>query len=67
MTEKPYLIWSQEHGAWWGRDAMGYTRSILNAGRYSHAEAIQMVKDANAHLPPGDFNEIELVDPLAGD
>lgn len=35
-----YLIWSHEHGAWWGPGGRGYVRSMSKAGRYSQAEAI---------------------------
>ena len=37
-----YLIWSHEHGAWWGKDGCGYVRSIAEAGLYSHAEALRI-------------------------
>lgn len=36
----PYLVWSNEHAAWWAPDRCGYTRIIANAGRYSRAEAM---------------------------
>ena len=34
-----YLIWSHEHGAWWGPERCGYVRRISDAGRYSRADA----------------------------
>ena len=37
-----YLVWSHEHGAWWGPDGCGYMRGLSNAGRYSHAEALHI-------------------------
>ena len=40
---------------------------MRKAGRYSQAEVQKIVKDANAHLPPGDFNEIQIIDPLGTD
>ena len=42
MADDLYLIWSEEHGAWWKPGGIGYTRSIKLAGRYSRdrAEAI---------------------------
>lgn len=43
MTVKPadaYLIWSHEHGRWWGPDGCGYERSLRKAGRYSRDEAL---------------------------
>jgi hypothetical protein len=35
-----YLIFSVEHGAWWGPSRCGYVASIGDAGRYSDAEAM---------------------------
>ena len=42
MSDEPdlYLIWSHEHGAWWGPDERGYVQSMSAAGRYSHAHAM---------------------------
>jgi hypothetical protein len=36
-----YLIWSNEHRAWWRPGSMGYTHDIASAGRYSREEAIR--------------------------
>jgi len=44
-----FLIWSHEHGAWWGPGRSGYVNSVAQAGRYSHAEAI----DICANSMPG--------------
>lgn len=41
-----YLVWSYEHDAWWGQSRFGYTRNITLAGRYSKAEADEIVADA---------------------
>jgi hypothetical protein len=35
-----YLIWSNEHRAWWRHNARGYTISLRNAGRYSRETAL---------------------------
>lgn len=35
-----YLIWSNEHRAWWGPDECGYVRRLGDAGRYSRADAL---------------------------
>jgi hypothetical protein len=48
-----YLIWSIEHGAWWGPNRTGYTQDIAAAGRYSFEMAQDIVADANV----GGFNE----------
>lgn len=34
-----WLIWSNEHRAWWRAHSCGYTRRIEDAGLYSYAEA----------------------------
>lgn len=46
-----YVIWSHEHGQWWGPNHCGYTDDLAKAGRYSKAEAGEIVLD---HIPPGD-------------
>lgn len=35
-----YLIWSNEHAAWWRPNGCGYTRDMAAAGRYARDEAI---------------------------
>lgn len=48
MTEKEkYLIWSNEHNAWWGQNGSGYTGSTDTAGRYSLEKAIEVCNGAN--------------------
>jgi hypothetical protein len=44
-----YLVFSVEHGAWWGPLRSGYVRSLGDAGRYSLAEAL----DICTHAIPG--------------
>lgn len=41
-----FLIWSNEHGAWWGPDRCGYVRSLGKAGRYSESEALGICANA---------------------
>lgn len=36
-----YLIWSHEHGAWWG-PGPPLTQSVSAAGRYSRAAAMRI-------------------------
>ena len=45
MSEE-YLIWSHEHKQWWGPDRCGYVQSIARAGRYTHAEALDICAGA---------------------
>jgi hypothetical protein len=63
-----YVIWSEEHGAWWGPGRHGYTRSLKAAGRYGEAEAREIVRQANQYIfcrqGAGQFNELAIVDPL---
>lgn len=39
MKEKQYVIWSNEHQAWWRPRSIGYTRWLEDAGRYSESQA----------------------------
>ena len=62
-----YLIWSEEHLAWWGPNEQGYTRSILAAGRYPLNKAEQIIQRANRFIDPAfgiSFLEIAIPDPL---
>jgi hypothetical protein len=47
MPDEPYVIWSYEHGAWWGPARCGYTVQLADAGRYSRDEAERIVASAN--------------------
>lgn len=42
-----WLIWSNEHGAWWGPNSNGYTRLFSKAGRYTEKQAKDITKNAN--------------------
>lgn len=44
---KNWLIWSNEHGAWWRPNAAGYTAFRVAAGRYSYADAVVICDKAN--------------------
>ena len=77
MNEPKFLIWSEEHGAWWRAASYdgttwGYCRSIVEAGRYTEAAANRIVVKANQEIFPGEgfnpgrkFNEMAIPDPLA--
>ena len=41
-----YLIWSHEHGRWWGPARRGYVRKVSQAGRYSRVEALNICAKA---------------------
>lgn len=42
VVEERYLVWSNEHRAWWAPEERGYTRSVDRAGRYSRERAISI-------------------------
>lgn len=60
-AEKPdddrYLIWSNEHRAWWGRGARGYVRGAWDAGIYTRAQALEYCRSAIPGSGPT-FNEL---------
>lgn len=39
MLQTQWIIWSNEHQAYWGPNNSGYRRKIENAGRYTYEEA----------------------------
>lgn len=60
--ETKYLVWSNEHAAWWGPDCCGYTRIIANAGRYDRAKALSIAgtRDGGWHVRKGNPDEIAI-------
>lgn len=42
MSDEQYLVWSNEHRAWWRPNSAGYTRDVRQAGRYDRATAIEI-------------------------
>lgn len=45
--EAPWIVWSNEHRAFWAPNRHGYTGRIEKAGRYSKADAEAICKGAN--------------------
>lgn len=41
-----YVIWSNEHHAWWGPDERGYVSRIDRAGRYPRQQALKICSRA---------------------
>jgi hypothetical protein len=41
-----FLIWSNEHHAWWRENESGYTQHIDEAGRYDLEDADRIVAEA---------------------
>jgi hypothetical protein len=37
--KREWLVWSMEHGAWWGPNRGGYFTNVCSAGLYTKAEA----------------------------
>jgi hypothetical protein len=50
-----WLIWSNEHHAWWEPNKRGYTVNRSRAGRYTRESAELICQEANRHL--GDEQE----------
>jgi hypothetical protein len=42
---REFLIWSNEHAAWWRPESRGYTDSIASAGLYTDEEATEICAD----------------------
>jgi hypothetical protein len=59
-----YLIWSNEHGAWWAPNAMGYTNKVGNAGRFDRKTAADIVSQANLGLPANQPHEVAMLEPV---
>ncbi len=38
----PYVVWSNEHHAWWGWDRRGYCGKLSDAGQYSRDDALKI-------------------------
>ena len=49
----PYLIWSNEHRAWWRANRAGYAIDIEAAGLYSRGEACLIAENARDGWRPG--------------
>lgn len=52
MDPLKWLIWSNQHGAWWKPHENGYTKDRNAAGRYDLITAQHHVTMANAFLDP---------------
>ncbi|TYB69690.1 hypothetical protein FXF51_05885 [Nonomuraea sp. PA05] len=54
---KVWLVWSNEHDAWWGPARRGYTHDVWAAGRYAETDAAVICRRAaygwrEGALPP---------------
>lgn len=48
-----WLVWSNEHRAYWRPNMAGYTTHAKAAGRYSEEDAIRICRDARSHGDDG--------------
>ena len=59
--EALYVVWSNEHAAWWAPNRCGYTTRLNSAGWYSRKEAIDIARNArDGQQPDGNPNEIAI-------
>lgn len=49
MEPEKWLIWSNEHNAWWAPNHRGYTQAYEEAGVYNYKEALGIVEQANIY------------------
>lgn len=54
------LIWSVEHGQWWGPNECGYVNDPAQAGRYEVASAAEICAKANIACAAGYMNEVAI-------
>jgi hypothetical protein len=40
--EEKFLVWSNEHRAWWRPNSAGYTTNLADAGHYNREDAIKI-------------------------
>lgn len=50
-----WLIWSNEHKAWWKSNEAGYTNDKAEAGVYTFEQACKIVYGANEHRGDKEF------------
>jgi hypothetical protein len=59
-----FVIWSNEHKAWWRPNSQGYTLQMHQAGFYTLEQAVQICLDANLGQKFGDLPN-EMMFPVA--
>lgn len=64
--QRHWLVWSNEHGAFWRPDSMGYTSDIKQAGRYTQGQARRCC-DSGKLDPDGKPEEVMMLAPEAVD
>lgn len=61
-----WLVYSYKHNAWWRANFSGYTDDIVQAGRYTHAQALLCCNQRGTQ-PDGSPGEVAVVAPEAAD
>lgn len=46
IESSEYVVWSNEHRAWWGPDHRGYNTHLTFAGRYTRDQALRICVNA---------------------
>lgn len=59
-----WIIWSNEHRAWWRPGRMGYTTLTHEAGRYHKIDATRIIEQSNAAPRRAIPNEVMVLAPL---
>jgi hypothetical protein len=65
VIEEPYLVWSNQHRAWWRANSCGYVKSVLGAGHYTREEAIAISGDTRDHWEDPSETPDELAIPIS--
>ncbi len=61
VNRSVWMIWSNEHGAWWMPEYMGYTHDVRCAGRYTKEQALRICRwRGKPRIPP---NEVKVIAP----
>lgn len=50
VAPQDWLVWSNEHQSYWRANSCGYTTDILQAGRYTKAQADDICAHARSHV-----------------
>lgn len=60
-----FLIWSNEHNAWWRPEGFGYITTLAEAGIYNGDEALRILISSAHGSPPGQPKEVIIPYPMS--